>query len=192
MAVAVLLFFAIMPSDTAGQTPLAAAVPGDTGRDERDRWSAQVAAGLTLVNSGSTLSAAFGYSPASRLELLINVERVHLSFQSENVQGVSSVFRGGTMTFVSGEVRFALLPPGGRLSAFATTGGGGGVSHPNVNATFPDRVRNHLAVVYFGGGVRVPLPRGLSLVGDARVLVALEGVDALAIWPLRAGLAWSF
>ena len=43
------------------------------------------------------------------------------------------------------------------------------------------------------GGVRVPLGRSFSLLGDARAMLALEGNDGLlAVWPVRAGGAWRF
>jgi hypothetical protein len=190
MAAAGSLLFVLMPNVVTGQTSIAAAAPSDTGREGRERLSLQVAAGptLTLVGGGNVLSAAFGYSPASRLELLVNVERNHVPFQM-----YGSATRGGTMTFVSGELRVALLPAADRVSPFAMAGGGGGVSRPNVNATFPDRVRNDLRVLYIGGGVRVPLRRGFSLVGDARCMLGLEGYDGiLAVWPVRAGVAWRF
>lgn len=189
MAVAVSLLFVLIPNVVTGQTSIAASAPSDAGREGRERLSLQVAAGptLTLVGGGNVLSAAFGYSLGSRLELLLNVERNHVPFQ---LYGSST--RGGTLTFVSGEVRFALRPAG-RVSPFALAGAGGGVSRPNVNAEFPDRVRNHLRVLYIGGGVRVPLRRGFSLVGDARCMIGLEGYDGvLGVWPVRAGVAWRF
>jgi hypothetical protein len=62
---------------------------------------------------------------------------------------------------------------------------------------FPDggpriavRGQNDLRVLYAGGGVRVPLRQGFSVLGDARAMLALEGNDGiLAIWPVRAGVA---
>lgn len=179
MVVAVTLLFVLIPHLVAGQTPA--------------RFSLQAAAGPTLMGGGHGLSAAFGYSPASRLELLFNVERDHLPFESKRFpDGGSSVTRGGTMTFVSGELRAALLPAD-RVSPYAVAGIGGGVSRPNVNDQFPDRIRNDLRVLYFGGGVRVPLNRAFSLFGDARAMLALEGNDGiLAVWPVRAGVAWRF
>jgi hypothetical protein len=79
------------------------------------------------------------------------------------------------------------------VSPFAIAGVGGGVSHPTVNAEFPVRIRNDLRVLYFGGGVRVPVRRGFSLLDDARAMLALEGSDGvMAVWPVRAGVAWRF
>ena len=65
---------------------------------------------------------------------------------------------------------------------------GGGVSRPTVNEAFPNPVENDLRVVYFGGGLRVPITGGLTVFGDARVMMALEGADGiLGVWPVRAG-----
>ena len=174
------------------QTSTGAPAPPDAESERRQHLSVQLAGGLTLIGGGNVLSTAFGYSPASRLELLLNVERNHLPFQLKRFTDGFSATRGGTMTFVSGELRLALLPAD-RMSPFAMAGAGGGVSRPNVNAEFPDRVRNELRVLYFGGGVRVPLRRGFSLLGDARAILALEGNDGvLAVWPVRVGVAWRF
>ncbi len=175
------LLWVLMPASVTGQPSIAP-----------ERLSLQAAAGPTLMEGGNVLWTAFGYSPLSRLELLLTGERIHVPFQSERFPGGSSVTRGGTLTFVSGEVRLALRPPD-RVSPFAVAGIGGGVSRPNVNAQFPDPVRHGLRVLHVGGGVRVPLRRGLSLLGDARGLLALEGNDGiLAILPVRVGVAWRF
>ena len=196
-AVAVSLLFLLAPNVVTGQTSIAAPAPsgaGGAGNEGRERLSLQVAAGplLTLSGGANVLSAAFGYSPASRLELLLNMERSHVPFQLTRFPDGYSVSRGGTLMFVSGELRFAFLPAS-RVSPFALVGAGGGVSRPTVNEYFPDRVRNDLRVLYVGGGVRVPLRRGFSLLGDARCILGLEGYDGvLALWPIRVGLAWRF
>lgn len=168
-----------------------AAAAGQTADDERGRLSIHVAAG-PLINSGSALSAAFGFSPTSWLELLVNVERDHLPFQSESIDGGISITRGGTLTFASGEVRFTPLLAD-RVAPFAMVGAGGGVSRPTVNETFPNPIENDLRVFYFGGGVRIPLRHGFTLWGDARALLALEGYDSvIGVWPVRAGLSLRF
>ena len=194
MAVAVSLLFVLAPSVVTGQTSIAPSDDGSAGSERRERLSLQVAAGPLLTASGGSnvLSAAFGYSPASRLELVLNMERGHVPFKLTRFTDGYSVSRGGTLTFVSGELRFALLPAN-RVSPFALVGAGGGVSRPTVNAYFPDRVRNDLRVLYVGGGVRVPFGRGFSLSGDARCMLGVEGYDGvLALWPVRVGVAWRF
>jgi hypothetical protein len=176
----------LMPQVATGQTP-------DSQPAGFDRVSLQVAAG-PLVNSGGghTLSAAFGFSPISRVDLVVNVERQHLPFQRGTFSDGFSVTRGGTLTWVSGEVRASLFPPD-RVSPYGLAGIGGGVSRPTVNETFPNAVENDLRVVYFGGGVRVPIRSGFSVFGDARAMLTLEGSDGiLGVWPVRAGIAWRF
>jgi hypothetical protein len=145
-----------------------------------------------LNSGGHTLSAAFGFSPLSRLDFLVNIERDHLPFQRETFSGVDSLTRGGTLTTVSGEVRASVLPPH-RVSPYGFAGIGGGVSRPTVNDAFPTPVKNDLRIVYFGGGLRIPIRGGLAIFGDARAMLALEGGDGLlGVWPVRAGLAWRF
>ena len=185
LTVAVLFLLVSIPSVVTGQTP-------DTARPGLDRFTLQVAAGPLLKSGGHTLSAGFGFSPISRLDFLVNVERDHLPFQRETFSDGYSLTRGGTLTTVSGEVRASLLPPH-RVSPYGFAGFGGGVSRPTVNDEFPTPVTNDLRVVYFGGGVRAPLRGGLTIFGDARVMLALEGNDGiLGVWPVRAGLAWRF
>jgi hypothetical protein len=192
MAAAIAVLCVFLPHLATGQTSTGAPAPRDTESERRHHLSVQVAAGPTAIGGGNVLSAAFGYSPASSLDLLLNVERIGLPFRLERFPDGFSSTRGGTMTFVSGELRFTLLPAA-RVSPFALAGAGAGVSRPTVNAEFPDRVRNDLRVLFFGGGVRVPLRGGLSLLADARAMVALEGYDSvMGVWPVRAGVTWRF
>lgn len=185
LTVAALLFLVSTPLVVTGQTL-------DTARPRLDRFSLQVAAGPLLKSGGHTLSAAFGFSPISRVDFLVNIERNHLPFQRDTFSDGYSLTRGGTLTTVSGEVRASVLPPH-RVSPYGFAGIGGGMSRPTVNDAFPDPVENDLRVVYFGGGVRVPIRNGLTLFGDARVMLALEGQDGiLGVWPVRAGVAWRF
>lgn len=185
---AVMVLCVFVPRVAAAQTSTGEPPPPAGDSERRHHGSLQVAGGPILTSVGGyVLSAAFGYS-LPRLELLVNVERNHVPFQSSG----SSSTRGGTLTFVSGELRFAWRPPN-RVSPFAIAGAGLGVSRPNVNDVFTDPVTNDLRVMYLGGGVRIPLRRGFSLSGDARCMLALEGDDGLlAVWPVRASLAWRF
>ena len=68
--------------------------------------SVQAAGGPTLVDPGHHLSAAFGFSPLSRVTLFLDVERTHLSSRITRTEHSSSTFRGGTMTKL-----FATHPP---------------------------------------------------------------------------------
>ena len=185
LAVAPVLFLLLSPQVVTGQTP-------DTSGTELDRFSVQVGAGPLLKSGGHTVSAALGFSPVSRVDLVVSVERNQLPFQRDTFSDGFGITRGGTLTSVSGEVRASVFPPH-RASPYGFAGLGAGVSRPTVNDTFPDPVENGLRVVYFGGGVRVPIRNGFSLFGDARVMLTLEGGDGLlGVWPVRAGLAWRF
>ena len=104
------------------------------------------------------MSAGFGFSPISRVDLVVNVERNHLPFQRDTFGDVYSITRGGTLTAVSAEVRASVLPPH-RVSPYGFAGIGGGIARPTVNETFPTPVENDLRIVYFGGGLRVPITR---------------------------------
>ena len=174
-----------MTRGAAGQTP-------DSAGRGPDRFIVQLGAGPLLQSGGYNLSAAFGVSPASRLDLLLNVERNYLPFKRQTFGDGYGLTRGGTLMAVSGEVRVSFLPPH-RVSPYGFAGLGGGVARPTVNDVFPAEVKNDLRIVYFGGGVRVPLRGGFSVFGDARAMMALEGDDGImGIWPVRAGGAWRF
>jgi hypothetical protein len=180
-----LLSLVLLARSAAGQAP-------DAARPGLDRFTFQLGAGPLLQSGGHNLSAAFGVSPASRLDLLVSVERNHLPFQRQTFTDGYSLTRGGTLTAVSGEVRLSFLPPH-RVSPYGFAGLGGGVSRPTVNEAFPDEVKNDLRIVYFGGGVRVPIRGGFTVFGDARAMMALEGGDGImGIWPVRVGGAWRF
>lgn len=159
-----------------------------------DRFSLQAAAGRTLNDPGSDLSAAAGFSPERHVDLLINVERMHQPTRDQSSSGgVSSTTRGGTLTFVSGEVRAAFRPPDD-ASPFVLAGFGAGRSEPNVNAQFPAAARHGLRAVYAGAGFRIPLGEHAALLADARLLLGIEeGTDGLtATWPVRVGVVWRF
>ena len=179
------LSIVFMPVVAAGQAR-------DTSGPALDRLSLQIAAGPLLQSGGYNVSAGFGFSPISRLDLLVSVERDHLPFQRDTFGGSTSITRGGTFTAVSAELRASVLPPD-RLSPYGFAGIGGGKARPTVNESFPTPVENDLRIVYFGGGLRVPMRAGLSIFGEARAMLALEGDEGLmGVWPVRAGLAWRF
>ena len=185
LSLVVLLFLAGVPRTVTGQT-------ADAARQELDRFTLEVGAGPLLKSGGHTLSAAFGFSPISRLDLVVNVERDHVPFRRDTFGDVQSVNRGGTLTAISGELRASVFPPD-RVSPYGFAGIGGGISRPTVNDAFPNPVENDLRVVYFGGGLRVPIRGGLTVFGDARAMLALEGGDGLmGVWPVRAGIGWRF
>ena len=152
----------------------------------------QGSAGPTLADTGVSLAAGIGFSPISRVTFAAQVERTQIfsRFRSDG-RGSSSGFRGGTVTFGSAEVRAALRGPD-RWSPYVLGGFGVGVSRPNVNETFPDRVTNDARVIFYGGGVHVPVRARLNVFADVRMMIGDEAGELLAIAPLRAGLTWRF
>ena len=192
MAAAIAALCVCVPAVTTGQTAASATALQDSKRTRHQHVSVQVAGGPTLTGGATAMSAALGYAPVSWLELLVNVERIHAPLQSARDPNGYSVTRGGTMTFASGELRIAPLPKA-RVSPFAMAGVGRGISQPTVSAAFPEPVRNELRVIYLGGGARIPLRRGFSLLGDARAMLTLEDYDSvLGIWSVRGAVAWRF
>jgi hypothetical protein len=185
LTVAGLLLLLLRPQVVAGQT-------SDAAGAGLDRFSLQVGAGPLLNGGGHTLSAAFGFSPISRVDVVVSVERDHLPFQRRTFADSFGITRGGTLTSVSGEVRASIFPAH-RVSPYGLAGIGAGVSRPTVNAAFPNPVENELRVAYFGGGVRIPIGNGLSVFGDARAMLAVEGGDGImGVVPVRGGVAWRF
>jgi hypothetical protein len=179
---------------TAVAVSLLLAVPALAAAQTPGRVTVQAVGGVTINYPGHTFSAGVGFSPVSRLDLIVNAERLHMpTTERRTGNGSFGVTRGGTLTFLSGEVRVSLFPPD-RVSPFLFAGMGAGTSRPNVNARFPTPVENSLRTVYAGGGVRVPLRRGLSLMADTRFMLGVERENdgIVAAWPLRAGIAWRF
>ena len=163
-----------------------------SGQSSSRSVSIQAAAGPTIVDPGYSVSAAGGFSPNSRVTIFVDVQRTQLFSRTTHYEDGFGVFRGGTLTAVSGEVRVGFWPAH-RVTPYALAGIGGGVSRPTVNADFPDPVTNRAGFIFFGGGVHVPLRERLSFFADARLLAGAEGTEGIiAIIPVRAGMAWRF
>ena len=152
----------------------------------------QGSVGPTLIDRGYSMEAGIGFSPLSRLTVLFDVERTHLSSRStSDGRGGVNNFRGGTLTMGSAQLR---VTPFGhdRVGPYGLAGFAAGISRPNVNATFPERVRSDARAVFFGGGIHVPLRARISLFADGRMLIGGEAGELLALAPVRAGIAWRF
>lgn len=149
-------------------------------------------AGPTLVDPGYSLAAGAGWTPWSRVTVSLNLERTHLSsrVRSDGRDGTST-FRGGNLTLGAAELRLSLLPHT-RVTPYVLAGYAAGVSRPNVNAMFPERVTHDVRGVFGGGGIHVPLRPQLGLFADARIMIGEEDNELLAVAPLRAGLSWRF
>ncbi len=117
------------------------------------------------------------------------MEQTHLF---SRVTSVGSAFRGGTVTLAAAELRATVLGRD-RVSPYVFGGYAAGVSRPNVNDIFPDRVTNNARALFVGGGIQVPLRERITVFGDVRMVFGVEGNDGvLAFAPVRAGIAWRF
>jgi hypothetical protein len=152
----------------------------------------QGSAGPTLINSGYSLAGGVGFSPTSRLAVLVDVERTHLSSQlRSDGRGGLAGYRGGTLTLGSAQLR---VTPFGRdrIGPYGLVGFAAGVSRPNVNETFSNPVTNDVRAMFFGGGIHVPLKERVSLFADGRMMIGAEAGELLAVAPIRAGVAFRF
>ncbi len=157
------------------------------------RFTAHASAGPTLTDSGYSVAAGLGVGATSRLTFDFNVERTHLSTEvTRGPGGATSTFRGGTLTLGSAGLRVSVFDRN-RIGPYGVVGFAAGMSRPNVNATFPNRVTNDVRAVFLGGGIHAPLTSRLSAFADARMLVGAEGIEGMvAVVPLRAGVALRF
>jgi hypothetical protein len=145
------------------------------------------------MDAGHSVAVGAGFSPHSRITLLVNIERTHLlTSTSTDDDGVTSRFRGGTLILGSAELRW--VPFGrSRPGPFGFVGVAKGVSRPNVNEHFPNRVTNDVTAGFVGGGLQFPLSDRALLFGDARMIIGAEGIEGVvAVAPVRGGIAWRF
>jgi hypothetical protein len=170
-----LLVLALLPRVAEAQSP----------------FNVQAAAGVLTNGGGTVQSVSLGYSPNARFMLVASGERNHVPSEVRYYENGYSASRGGTLRFVTGELRVALLPAR-RISPYVLAGLGKGVSRPNVNALFPDPVKHDATSLFFGAGVRVGLGAHLALLGDARLSGYGENGEVGLLAPIRAGVAWRF
>ena len=75
-------------------------------------------AGPTLIDTGYSVAAGVGFSPASHVTILLDFERTHLSsrLQSDGRGGLAG-FRGGTLNLATGGFmsRFSAATASGRM-----------------------------------------------------------------------------
>lgn len=151
-------------------------------------------AGAQLNSSGPNASVSVGFWPSDRFGLLTGLEWLHVPTSVTQYENGSSATRGGTSTFVSGEVRF-VPSPARRVSPYVLAGVGFGRSRPNVNEHFPDPVDSfRSAALSTGGGVHIPISRHIAVSGDVRAVLQLEDSEAgvFLFVPARAGIMWRF
>lgn len=157
------------------------------------RWTVEGAAGLQVYYDGSAQSVAFGFSPNRSLTVLVSAERTHIQDRVALYEYGYSAERGGTEQFVTGGVRYAFLTRR-RVSPYVLGGIGRGISRPNVNEFFPDRKERNIHVLYYGGGVRIPVGPRFDAFVDARFIMSAEAAtDYFGVrMPVRAGIGWRF
>lgn len=178
---------------------LGVSAPAVRAQDQADtavpepRWTVEGAAGLQIYYDGTAQSVAFGFSPSRSLTVLVSAERTHIEDRIGFYEYGFSAERGGTEQFVSGGVRYAFLTRR-RVSPYVLGGIGRGISRPNVNEFFPDRKKRDIHVIYYGGGVRIPVGPRFDAFADARFIMSAEAAtDYFGVrMPVRAGIAWRF
>ena len=147
--------------------------------------SVQGAIGTHYADGGDTQSIGLGLSFTEHFDIVVNAERSHvptdITFYGD---GGYAATRGATTRFVSAEFRYVPVTYK-RISPYVLGLIGRGVSRPNVNEFFPDRVE-HMLVMH--------RPDHLRTFAALRIMLqSSEGVpDAGGFGPLRAGLAWRF
>jgi hypothetical protein len=142
---------------------------------------------------GSTVSAALGFAPSRNFTVLVSVERSHVRDEIEQFDDGYAFERGGTETFVSAELRYAFLVDR-RVSPYVAGGAGRGRSRPSVNEYFPEPNDRNIQVIYYGGGVRIPVAPRIDVFTDVRFIMAVEArSDYFGVrFPVRGGIAWRF
>ena len=142
----------------------------------------------TQINAGGhNQSVSLVFSPNEHLDFLVSGERIHLPTEATDF----SATRGGTATFISGEVRVSPFSSN-RVSPYVLASFGRGKSRPNVNDLFPDPVTNDVWLLFVGGGVRFPLTGRLSAFADVRAGIEGERDTIFLLVPVRGGVAWRF
>lgn len=177
-AIAVLSFVA--PTAAAGQA-------ADT------RVSAQGAFGSHIKGGGNSQSLSIGFLPNERIGFFVSAERLHLPTRITRYEHGYGATRGGTTTFISGEVHLSPFTFN-RISPYVLAGAGRGTSRLNVNDLFPDRVTRDAALLFGGAGVRVPLTGRLSAFADMRFVLQVDRSESgvFLFLPVRGGVAWRF
>ena len=173
-------------------SPANASAQEAAGEATQLRWSVEGAGGVQLGYTGTIQSVAFGFAPTRSLTLLIGAERSRTEDEIEFYPDGYASERGGVVEFVSAELRYAFFATK-RVSPYAVVGTGRGVERPNVNELFPHGVDRKIAVIYYGGGARIPIHARLDALADWRLIVTGDDAAEMAVLgPLRAGIAFRF
>jgi hypothetical protein len=172
----------VLPAVAAGQgTGISVSVQGALGSHIGDGGDAQ------------SLSLGVWFGERERFGVVVNVERSYVPAEVTFIDGGYSARRGATTRFISGEFRYVPITYKG-ISPYVLAVVGRGVSRPNVNQFFPDRVTHTVTLQGPGFGVRVLVTEHLSAFADLRFMFQNRRgePDAGGFGPLRGGLAWRF
>jgi hypothetical protein len=193
IAAGVCLLFVLVPRLVAGQASADEHAPRTPVDNQSRRLSVHLAAGATIPSgnegSANVQSVSVGYPPTPKLTVLVSGGRTHMPAHARQFPNGSFREPGGTLQFVSGELRFALRS-GERVSPYALAGAGFGVWRRNEAIAEP--LTNAARVLFSGGGLVVPLGPHLRVSGDVGVLLLIERDVPHLFLPVRAGLAWRF
>ncbi len=193
MTAVVCLLFVLVPRVVAAQPPVGEQAPRTPDDNRLRRLSVHLAAGAAIPSGndgpGNVQSVSIGYSPTPKLTVLVNGGRAHKLARVRQFPDGFYREPGGTLQFVSGEVRFALRS-GERISPYALAGAGFGVWRRTEAIVEP--LTNPAHVVFAGGGLVVPLGPHLRVSGDVGFLLLIERDVPHLFLPVRAGLAWRF
>jgi hypothetical protein len=147
-----------------------------------------------VTDAGYLLSAGVGFSPMSRLTIIVDVAQMRLAKRVHtDLRGNVTTSRGGTVTLGEAALRVSLFGTD-RLDPYGIVGMGGGVSRPNTVAGLPDRGTIDVLAPFAGGGMLVPLGDRLSLFCDGRMML-VAGIDEdelLGVGSIRGGVSWRF
>jgi hypothetical protein len=155
--------------------------------------SVQGALGSHIGDGGDNQSLSLGVSFGERFGVLVSAERSHVPTDVTFFEDGYSASRGATTRFVSGEFRYMPVTFK-RISPYIIAGVGRGVSRPNVNEFFPNRVTHTVTLQIVGFGARLRVTEHLSAFADLRFMFQSRRgePDAGGFGPLRSGLAWRF
>jgi hypothetical protein len=155
--------------------------------------SIQGGIGSHLGDGGDSQSLSLGVSFGERFGVVVNAERSHVPSDVTYFEDGYAATRGATTRFISGEFRYVPVTFKG-ISPYVIAGIGRGVSRPNVNQFFPNRVTHTVMLQFPGFGARVRMTDHLSAFADIRFMFQSRSgePDAGGFGPIRGGLAWQF
>jgi hypothetical protein len=155
--------------------------------------SVQGAIGSHFADGGDTQSIGLGIWFGKRFGVVVNAERSHVPTDVTFYENGYAATRGATTRFASGEFRYVPVTYK-RISPYVLVVVGFGVSRPNVNEFFPDRVEHDVTLQGPGFGGSVLVTEHLSAFADLRMMFQSRRgePDAGGFAPIRGGLAWRF